>query len=143
MGHLGFLTFYLVAGVAATALQVALNPESTVPNLGASGAIAGVLGAYLMLYPDARVLTLVFLGFFVTTIRFSALWLLGIWFVLQAVRGFAEFGANVAEGGGVAWWAHVGGFVVGMIVGGFLRMRRPRRGRRRNPYADRWYSDRW
>jgi len=140
MGHLGFLVFYLLAGVAATALQVGLNPESSVPNLGASGAIAGVLGAYLLLYPDARVLTLVFLGFFLTTLRISALWLLGIWFALQAVRGFAEIGA-AADGGGVAWWAHVGGFVVGMIVGGILRLLTPKR--RRNRYADRWYSDRW
>ena len=141
MGHVGFLIFYLFAGVAATALQVGLNPESPVPNLGASGAIAGVLGAYLLLYPDARVLTLIFLGFFITTARLSALWLLGIWFVLQAVRGFAEFGAGAAGGGGVAWWAHVGGFVVGMIVGGILRIFTPRR--QRNRYADRWYSDRW
>ena len=139
LGHWGFLVFYLVAGVAATALQVGLNPASTVPNLGASGAIAGVLGAYLLLYPDARVLTLVFLGFFLTTIRISALWLLGIWFALQAVRGFAEIGS--ADGGGVAWWAHVGGFVVGMIVGAILRLFTPKR--RRNRYADRWYSDRW
>lgn len=139
LGHWGFLVFYLVAGVAATALQVGLNPASTVPNLGASGAIAGVLGAYLLLYPDARVLTLVFLGVFLTTIRISALWLLGIWFALQALRGFAEIGS--ADGGGVAWWAHVGGFVVGMIVGGILRLFTPKR--RRNRYADRWYSDRW
>ena len=141
LGHVGFLVFYLVAGVAATALQVGLNPESAVPNIGASGAIAGVLGAYLLLYPDARVLTLVFLGFFITTVRISALWLLGIWFALQAVRGFAEFGSGAAEGGGVAWWAHIGGFIVGMIVGLVLRRMTPRR--QRSPYSDRWYSDRW
>lgn len=141
MGHVGFLIFYLLAGAAATALQVGLNPASGVPNLGASGAIAGVLGAYLILYPDARVLTLVFLGFFMTTIRLSALWLLGIWFALQAVRGFAEFGSGAGDVGGVAWWAHVGGFVVGMIVGFLLRGITPRR--QRNRYADRWYSDRW
>ncbi|MNK50538.1 Rhomboid protease GluP [compost metagenome] len=141
MGHVGFLVFYLLAGVAATALQVGLNPESTIPNLGASGAIAGVLGAYLVLYPEARVLTLVFLGFFLTTIRLSALWLLGIWFLLQALRGFAEFSAGSGDVGGVAWWAHVGGFVVGVIVAAFLRLFTPKR--RRNRYADRWTSDRW
>lgn len=141
MGHVGFLLFYLLAGAAATALQVGLNPASMIPNLGASGAIAGVLGAYLLLYPDARVLTLVFLGFFITTIRLSALWLLGIWFALQALRGFAELGSGAGDGGGVAWWAHVGGFVVGMIVGLLLRRFTPKP--RRNPYADRWYSDRW
>jgi membrane associated rhomboid family serine protease len=141
MGHVGFLLFYLLAGVAATALQVGLNPASTIPNLGASGAIAGVLGAYLVLFPDARVLTLVLLGFFITTIRLSALWLLGIWFALQAVRGFSEFGATTGDVGGVAWWAHVGGFVVGMVVGFLLRGFTPKR--RRNRYADRWYSDRW
>lgn len=141
MGHWGFLLFYLAAGVAATALQVGLNPQGAVPNLGASGAIAGVLGAYLVLYPDARVLTLVFLGFFLTTIRLSALWLLGIWFLLQALRGVSEIATGTGDVGGVAWWAHVGGFVLGLIVGALLRVFTPRR--RRNPYADRWYSDRW
>lgn len=141
MGHGRFLGFYLLAGVAATALQVALNPSGTIPNLGASGAIAGVLGAYLVLFPDARVLTLLFLGFFITTLRLSALWLLGIWFVLQAFQGSAEIAAGAADVGGVAWWAHIGGFVVGMLVAGLMRRFGPRR--RRNPHADRWYSDRW
>ncbi len=141
MGHVGFLLFYLFAGAAAMALQVGLNPAGTVPNLGASGAIAGVLGAYLILYPEARVLTLVFLGFFITTLRLSALWLLGIWFALQALQGAAEFAVGAGDIGGVAWWAHVGGFVTGMLVGALLRLFTPRR--KRNRYADRWYSDRW
>jgi membrane associated rhomboid family serine protease len=141
MGHGGFLVFYLLAGAAATALQVGLNPQSGIPNLGASGAIAGVLGAYLVLYPDARVLTLVFLGFFLTTIRLSALWLLGIWFALQALQGAAEVATGRGDLGGVAWWAHVGGFVVGVIVGALLRRFTPKP--RRNRFADRWYSDRW
>lgn len=142
MGHVGFALFYLLAGTAASAAQVALDPTSMVPILGASGAIAGVLGAYLVLFPDARVLTLVFLGFFVTTLRLSALWLLGLWFVLQALQGASEVAAGAAGAGGVAWWAHVGGFVTGMIVGLLLRGLGPRPPRR-NRYADRWYSDRW
>lgn len=141
MGHVGFLIFYLLAGAAATALQVGLNPDSMIPNLGASGAIAGVLGAYLLLFPDARVLTLVLLGFFITTMRLSALWLLGLWFVIQALSGLADAAAGRGDVGGVAWWAHVGGFVMGMIVGAILRHRRPPP--RRNRYADRWYSNRW
>lgn len=142
LGHLGFLVFYLVSGVAATALQVGLDPASGVPNLGASGAIAGVLGAYLVLFPDARVLTLLFLGVFVTTVRISALWLLGLWFILQALQGASEVATGAAGTGGVAWWAHVGGFVTGLVVGLLLRALGPG-GPRRNRYADRWYSDRW
>lgn len=139
LGHAGYLIFYLVAGVLATALQVALAPHSTVPSLGASGAIAGVLGAYLVLYPDARVLTLVPLGFFLTTMRISAFWFLLVWFALQAVHGLTSLGAS-ANTGGVAWWAHVGGFLTGLMVG--FAARGARRPPPRNPWADRWYSNR-
>ncbi len=140
LGHVGFLLFYLFAGAVATLLQVAVNPMSTIPNLGASGAIAGVLGCYLILFPDARVLTLVPLGFFLTTIRIWAWIYLVLWFAIQAVQGVSMLAPARADVGGVAWWAHIGGFVVGIAVG--VASRATRRPPPRNPYADRWYSNR-
>ena len=119
MGHLRFATFYLLCGVGAalaqTAFTVAFRPEeAATPNLGASGAIAGVLGAYLVLFPQARVRTLVFLGFFITFTRIPALVLLGLWFALQFFQGIVTVGG--AASGGVAVWAHVGGFVLGLLL---------------------------
>lgn len=140
LGHVGYLFFYLLAGVFATVLQVAVNPASTIPSLGASGAIAGVLGFYLILFPDARVLTLVPLGFFLTTVRISALIYLLLWFGMQAIQGIAALAPSQADVGGVAWWAHIGGFVFGLLVGVLTRMSRRRPPR--NRYADRWYSNR-
>ena len=119
LGHVKFLGFYLLCGLGAAFLQMALNPESTIPMVGASGAISGVLGAYLLLYPRTKILTLVFLGFFITTARIAAVWFLGIWFALQA---FWAFASAPGDGGGVAFWAHVGGFLAGM--GLILVMRR-------------------
>jgi membrane associated rhomboid family serine protease len=116
MGKAGYLAFYLAAGVAATAAQVAIDPGSAIPMIGASGAIAGVMGAYLILWPDVRIYSLVFLGFFVFFRDLSAKWLLGIWFVLNFFTGNS----------GVAWMAHVGGFVFGMLVALVLKAsRRP------------------
>jgi membrane associated rhomboid family serine protease len=113
MGRLKFILFYLAGGVAATLAQVMLGgPESAVPTLGASGAIAAVLGGYALLYPRARVVTLIFIIFFVTIITLPALLVLGLWFLLQ----FADLGAQPAEGGGVAYWAHIGGFVFGLAA---------------------------
>lgn len=140
LGRAGFLLFYVAAGVAATALQVYLNPMSRVPTLGASGAIAGVLGAYVVLYPRAQVLTLVPLGLLTTTLRVPAVLYLFVWFALQALQGVVSLGAGRADTGGVAWWAHVGGFLLGLMVGAVLRL--VRRPPPRNPYADRWYSNR-
>lgn len=140
LGHVPYLLFYLASGVAATALQVAFDPRGVLPSLGASGAIAGVLGAYLVLYPEAEVLTLVFLGLFLTTLRISAVWFLLVWFALQAVHGLTSLGAAQANMGGVAYWAHVGGFIVGIAVGLVLKRQQPRPPR--NRYADRWYSNR-
>jgi len=112
-GHLKFLVFYLVSGVAAAALQVLMEPSSMIPMVGASGAISGVLGAYLVLYPRARVHNLLFLGFYITTIRLPAWVMLGYWIGLQVLGGvLAESGQ-----GGTAFWAHIGGFVAGLLLG--------------------------
>jgi membrane associated rhomboid family serine protease len=113
MGPFRFLVFYLLGGLVATATQVAVSPDSTTPTLGASGAIAAVLGAYAVLYPRARVLTLVFIIIFVTVIELPALLVLGGWFLLQLVDATA---APVNGGGGVAYFAHIGGFVFGLLL---------------------------
>jgi membrane associated rhomboid family serine protease len=112
MGRLRFVFFYLTCGVASCVAQVAADPGSTVPIVGASGAIAGVLGAYIMLYPQANVRTLVFLGPFITVVRIPALIVLGLWFVIQFAVALTSGG--VSEG--VAVWAHVGGFVAGVAL---------------------------
>jgi membrane associated rhomboid family serine protease len=112
MGKLKFILFYLLGGVAATFAQYFSSTDAVVPNLGASGAIAAVLGGYALLYPRARVITLVFIIFFVTVITLPALLVLGAWFVLQAI----DAGSQPVGGGGVAVWAHIGGFVFGLIA---------------------------
>jgi membrane associated rhomboid family serine protease len=128
MGHVVFLLFYLVAGVVAAYAQAAIGASSTVPLIGASGAVAGVLGAYLVMYPRARVLTLV-IFFFITMIELPALIVLGMWFVLQAFQGLGSLGADV---GGVAWFAHIGGFVFGALIALLFY----RRAARRSPALD-------
>jgi membrane associated rhomboid family serine protease len=115
MGPVRFLVFYLVAGISALALQVAISPDSTVPTLGASGAIAGVLGGYIVIYPRARVLTLIFLFVFFTFIELPAFLFLFIWFAQQAVFGAIDLTNPTGGGGGVAYFAHVGGFAFGML----------------------------
>ncbi|HKY78884.1 MAG TPA: rhomboid family intramembrane serine protease [Anaerolineales bacterium] len=114
MGSLAYLIFYLLSGAAAGALQTYLTPGSSVPVLGASGAIAGVLGAYIFLFPRARVVTLVPIFFFMSVIEIPALFFLGFWFISQLFAGLASIGAEAAQG--VAWWAHIGGFLVGLVV---------------------------
>jgi membrane associated rhomboid family serine protease len=114
MGRGRFLVFYLLSGVIASAAQVLASPSSPVPTIGASGAIAGVLGAYIVLFPNARVQTLIFLGYFARMANLPALLVLGFWFVLQLFNGLMAFG--VAQAGGVAWFAHVGGFVAGLLL---------------------------
>ena len=116
MGPIKYIGFYIVGGLAALALQVAIGPNSTAPTVGASGAIAAVLGGYIMLYPRARVLTLVFIILFFTVIELPALLMLGIWFVEQAA--FATVGLTHPAGGagGVAYFAHIGGFVFGWLA---------------------------
>ena len=116
-GRLAFLGFYLLGGVVAGLTQVAIAPDSTIPTIGASGAIAAVLGAYLVLYPRARVTSLVFLVFFYQLIDVPAIVVLALWFVLQLVDGLASLGvADAATSGGVAFFAHIGGFVFGALV---------------------------
>jgi membrane associated rhomboid family serine protease len=132
MGRVRFLTFYLLSGLAAAAAQVFASPDSAVPMVGASGAIGGVMGGYILLYPKARIDTFVFLGFYATTIALPAIAMLGYWLVLQLLGG--AFGP--AEGGGVAFWAHVGGFAAGFLLTPLFR----------NPdlvaahRASRWYT---
>ncbi len=114
-GRIRFLVFYVVGGILAGLSQVAIDPTSPVPTIGASGAIAATLGAYLVLFPRARVTTLVFLGFFYQLIDVPAVAVLGFWFVLQLLDGLTSLGA-VQIGGGVAFFAHIGGFVFGAVV---------------------------
>jgi membrane associated rhomboid family serine protease len=111
MGHARFVLFYLICGIAAALAQAVPNPESTIPMVGASGAIAGVLGAYLLLYPHARVLVGVPLGFYLHTMRLKAGWVLGFWFAVQMISSL-----SAGDGPGVAWYAHLGGFVAGMAL---------------------------
>lgn len=114
MGPWRFAIFYLVCGLGAGLVQILFNPESTVPTIGASGAISGVLGAYLLLYPQARVLVLVPLLLIWPIIELPAILVLGVWFLLQLLSGTSSLGAEQA--GGVAWWAHVGGFLIGFLL---------------------------
>jgi len=113
MGRLRYLTFYLVAGAAAAAAQIFMSADSPVPSLGASGAVSGVLGAYLVLYPRARVLTWIPVLIFVV-IRLPAVLFIGIWFLFQFLQGIASVGDSTM--GGVAWWAHIGGFIAGLVL---------------------------
>jgi len=127
LGHVRFVLFYLACGCAAAMLQIVFNPSSQVPMLGASGAIAGVMGAYFVLYPESRVLTAVFIFVFFDLVEIPAIFFLGIWFVMQLLSGVGSLGIS-STGGGTAFWAHVGGFVIGAVVGLVLR----RNGRRWN-----------
>jgi membrane associated rhomboid family serine protease len=124
LGHVKYLAFYIVGGLVALVLQVAVAPSSHAPTLGASGAIAAVLGGYILLFPRARVLTLVFIIFFATVIELPALVLLGVWFAEQAVFGAANLTSPTGSGGGVAYFAHVGGFVFGLLTIRLLVRRR-------------------
>jgi membrane associated rhomboid family serine protease len=114
MGHVRFVIFYLLCGIAAAGAQVVVSPSSVVPMVGASGAISGVMGGYLLLYPRARVHTIVFFGF-ITTVDLPAYVLLGYWILLQILGGLPAL-VEVGTGGGVAFWAHVGGFAGGMLL---------------------------
>jgi membrane associated rhomboid family serine protease len=127
LGHFTYLVFYLLAGFGAGLVHTILNYDTIIPSIGASGAIAGVLGAYFLSYPRARVLTLVPIFIFIQIIEVPALVVLGLWFIMQFFYGASSLAASTANAGGVAWWAHVGGFVIGMIlIGLFPRKDRPR-----------------
>jgi len=127
-----FLALYLLCGLAAAVVHVIFNPYSRMPTIGASGAIAGVMGAYLVKFPRARIITLVPIFFFFTTVELPAAILLVFWFAIQFFSGFGSLGANDYSGGGTAWFAHIGGFVAGMLL---IRLFPPRQ-RWRNWYAD-------
>jgi len=118
LGHFLYATLYICAGLIAGLTHLASNPASLIPTIGASGAIAGVMGAYILLYPKAVVETLIPLPLFFTTISVPAPVFLGIWFLMQIFQG----ASNDASSGGVAWWAHIGGFVAGLAAAGFLVM---------------------
>ena len=120
LGRLPYLLFYLAGGIAAALAQVWIDPTSDIPLVGASGAIAATLGAYLVLYPRARILTLVFLVFFYQLIEVPAVIILAFWFVLQLIDGVASLGVETAQGG-VAFFAHIGGFIAGAVVGFLVR----------------------
>jgi membrane associated rhomboid family serine protease len=113
MGRGRFAVFYLLCGLAAAVGQVLTSPSSAIPMVGASGSISGVMGGYLVLYPRVRVFAIIFLGFFVTSIAVPAWVMLGYWFLIQFVSGLATFGGEM---GGVAFWAHIGGFVAGLVL---------------------------
>lgn len=130
MGPGKYLIFYLVGGVVASLAHIFTNPGSQIPTVGASGAIAAVLGAYLVLYPRSRVMTIIPLGFFMRMTLVPASIVLGLWFILQLFSGVASLGAG--DVGGVAFWAHIGGFVTGVLLALLM-------GKRRRPeYAVRW-----
>jgi membrane associated rhomboid family serine protease len=122
LGHFGFLLFYLACGTAAALGQMAVSLDSTMPMVGASGAIAGVMGAYFVLYPHSRVLTIVFLLFFMDMVEIPAIFFLGIWFIKEVFSGVGSLGTESLNGG-VAFWAHVSGFAVGALVGVFRRLK--------------------
>lgn len=115
LGHAGYLFFYLAAGAAGGISHIAANPQSSVPTIGASGAVAGILGAYFILFPRARVLTLIPLGFFITTAHLPAVLFLFLWFFMQLFNAFIAGVTSATQT--VAWWAHIGGFVLGFLVG--------------------------
>ncbi|MEM1367892.1 MAG: rhomboid family intramembrane serine protease [Cyanobacteria bacterium P01_H01_bin.15] len=126
LGHSRFLGFYLGCGALAALTQWFFTMESTVPSLGASGAIAGVMGAYVLRFPHAQIDTLVFLGFFITTFRVPARFYLGFWFFQQAISSVFSLSMN-PNSGGVAYWAHAGGFVFGVMLGQLMGLFAPRR----------------
>ena len=123
LGHAWFVVFYLGTGAAAAILQTLFDPFSNVPMVGASGAIAGVMGAYFVLYPTSRVLTAVFLVIFFDIVEIPAVFFLGLWFLLQLLSGVGTLAFSNAAGGGIAFWAHIGGFVAGALIGLRIRAR--------------------
>lgn len=113
LGHIPYFLFYIFGGIVASGAHIFFNSSSTLPTVGASGAIAAVLGAYLILYPRARVLTIIPIFFFIRIVQIPAPLYLGFWFLSQLLSGTAQVAANTYQSGGVAWWAHIGGFVMG------------------------------
>jgi membrane associated rhomboid family serine protease len=124
MGSQRYFLFYLICGVAAALVHVMFNPTSPIPTVGASGALSGVLAAYLLFFPSARVITLVPIFFLPWLVEVPAVVYLGLWFLSQLANGLFSIMVNVQAMGGVAWWAHIGGFVAGLILAPFFRQRR-------------------
>jgi membrane associated rhomboid family serine protease len=116
LGHYKYLVFYLLCGIAAAMTQVLFSPDSRVPMVGASGAIAGVMGAYLVKFPRSRIVTFVVVFFFITTVEVPAVLMLAYWFLIQVFSGVGSIGYSHASQGGTAFFAHVGGFIAGMIL---------------------------
>jgi membrane associated rhomboid family serine protease len=133
LGRVRFLLFYLLAGLIAVYTQALIDTSSTAPTIGASGAIAGVLGAYALLFPKARVLTLIFIIFFVTLVEIPALILLAVWFILQFVPALGQVAVETGGGEGVAYFAHVGGFLFGLAVAGVILLVSGRSDREESP----------
>lgn len=139
LGKVIYPLFYIAGGLAASIAHIAVSPDSTLPSLGASGAIGAVLGAYVVMFPRSQVRVMLLIGFFAVVRRVTAIIFLGVWFAMQFFSGIASLGAETAQTGGVAVWAHVGGFVFGLVVGLLFRGRaqdltleqEPRRDRRR------------
>jgi membrane associated rhomboid family serine protease len=135
MGHWRYLIFYLVCGWTASYAHIWSDPTSQIPSIGASGAIAGVLGAYITLYPHARVVALIPLGIFMHTVQIPALFFLGFWFLQQFLVGSLALTQETAQTGGVAWWAHIGGFVAGLVLVWVFQSRK-----RRPAQRDAWWE---
>jgi membrane associated rhomboid family serine protease len=128
LGRVGFIGFYLIAGVIASIAQLAAGGATAIPQLGASGAIAGVLGAYAILYPRAAIVTIIPIFFFIEIARVPAFLVIGFWFLLQLGSGVASLTPEVSQSGGVAWFAHIGGFVAGFVIAlGYAAWERLRR----------------
>lgn len=125
LGHLKFLAFYLASGAGASIIFLFFGSESLVPCIGASGAIAGVLGAYMITFPKAKVMTLFVFGFFWRSVELPAIVVLGFWFVIQFFNGAAAITSHDMTGGGIAWWAHIGGFILGIVLMNLFPKRKP------------------
>ncbi len=135
MGHIRFLVFYFLSGIAANLINFLVNVHSTIPELGASGAISGVMGAYIVMFPRARILTLIPIFFFPYFVEISAFFYIGYWFILQLFSGTLSIASYNAQGG-VAWWAHIGGFIAGIVL--CLLLRKKERSYRKS-YPDEIY----
>lgn len=130
MGHIKFIFFYLICGSMAAFAHIITDIDSKIPMVGASGAVSGILGAYILLYPRARILTLVIIGFFVRLVKIPAVFVLGFWILMQFLFGMTSLTAR-GSSGGVAWFAHIGGFVAGFILINIFKQQRVRIRRRR------------
>lgn len=126
LGHFKYILFYFLCGLGAAFFHILVDPMSEIPTIGASGAISGVLGAYMILFPHARVLTVIPIFIFIQIAEIPAFFLLFMWFLLQFFNGMLSLGFNTAGMGGVAWWAHIGGFIIGFVLAIVLRKKQYR-----------------